>query len=210
MSIFHKRSNEKIWNFQVRLVFMGPLFSQSLRSKAESRLFYEPWGGPQHFRKKYRKTSISHERRPSQLNHSRLFHYSPGPIDWKRFELKSDLTLGVVPSSVVKKNQSIFLYHLQGDVESIAMMKPIAANEHEQGFLEYLEDIIGTERFKKPLELLNLKVEELSAMWAEKVRKKSEILEFFFYSFFENFKRKIESKQHKTKFNNSMGRINKH
>jgi len=57
---------------------------------------------------------------------------------------------------------------LQGDVETIAMMKPIAANEHEQGFLEYLEDIIGTERFKKPLELLNLKVEELSAMWAEK------------------------------------------
>ncbi len=49
------------------------------------------------------------------------------------------------------------------------MMKPIAANEHEQGFLEYLEDIIGTERFKKPLELLNLKVEELSAIWAEKV-----------------------------------------
>jgi len=57
---------------------------------------------------------------------------------------------------------------LQGDVESIAMMKPMATNEHEQGFLEYLEDIIGTERFKKPLELLNLKVEELSALWAEK------------------------------------------
>jgi structural maintenance of chromosome 4 len=54
-------------------------------------------------------------------------------------------------------------------------MKPIAANEHEQGFLEYLEDIIGTERFKKPLELLNLKVEELSAMWAEKVN------EFFLF-----------------------------
>ncbi len=64
-----------------------------------------------------------------------------------------------------KFNRKIF----QGDVESIALMKPIAANEHEQGFLEYLEDIIGTERFKKPLELLNLKVEELSAMWAEKV-----------------------------------------
>jgi structural maintenance of chromosome 4 len=61
-------------------------------------------------------------------------------------------------------------------------MKPIAANEHEQGFLEYLEDIIGTERFKKPLELLNLKVEELSAMWAEKVDKNkgrwSKIMDF--------------------------------
>ena len=55
-------------------------------------------------------------------------------------------------------------------------MKPIAANEHEQGFLEYLEDIIGTERFKKPLELLNLKVEELSAMWAEKVHPPSSAL----------------------------------
>ncbi|CAF0920816.1 unnamed protein product [Didymodactylos carnosus] len=57
---------------------------------------------------------------------------------------------------------------LQGDVESIALMKPIAPNEHEQGFLEYLEDIIGTERFKKPLELINQKLEELNALWAEK------------------------------------------
>lgn len=78
-------------------------------------------------------------------------------------------------------------------------MKPIAANEHEQGFLEYLEDIIGTERFKKPLELLNLKVEELSAMWAEKVN-------LNFHHFIKNFLpllfRKIVLKLLKMKFNN--------
>lgn len=35
---------------------------------------------------------------------------------------------------------------LQGEVESIAQMKPKAPNEHEDGLLEYLEDIIGTSR----------------------------------------------------------------
>ena len=33
---------------------------------------------------------------------------------------------------------------LQGEVEQIAMMKPKALTEHEDGFLEYLEDIIGS------------------------------------------------------------------
>ncbi|KAG6830095.1 hypothetical protein H0H92_002268 [Tricholoma furcatifolium] len=41
---------------------------------------------------------------------------------------------------------------LQGEVESIAQMKPKAASEHDDGLLEYLEDIIGTSRFKQPIE----------------------------------------------------------
>nr|6QJ2_A Chain A, Smc4 [Thermochaetoides thermophila DSM 1495]6QJ4_C Chain C, Uncharacterized protein,Uncharacterized protein [Thermochaetoides thermophila DSM 1495] len=41
---------------------------------------------------------------------------------------------------------------LQGEVESIAQMKPKAANEHEDGLLEYLEDIIGTSKYKGPIE----------------------------------------------------------
>ncbi|KIP03912.1 hypothetical protein PHLGIDRAFT_31603 [Phlebiopsis gigantea 11061_1 CR5-6] len=41
---------------------------------------------------------------------------------------------------------------LQGEVESIAQMKPKAPSEHEDGLLEYLEDIIGTSRFKEPIE----------------------------------------------------------
>ena len=41
---------------------------------------------------------------------------------------------------------------LQGEVESIAQMKPKAPSEHEDGLLEYLEDIIGTSQYKAPLE----------------------------------------------------------
>ena len=37
---------------------------------------------------------------------------------------------------------------LQGEVESISQMKPKAQNEHEDGLLEYLEDIIGTSSYK--------------------------------------------------------------
>lgn len=47
------------------------------------------------------------------------------------------------------KDRGIDLEHkrfliLQGEVESIAQMKPKAPNEHEDGLLEYLEDIVGT------------------------------------------------------------------
>jgi chromosome segregation ATPase len=37
---------------------------------------------------------------------------------------------------------------LQGEVEAIAQMKPKAPSEHEDGLLEYLEDIIGTSSLK--------------------------------------------------------------
>jgi len=34
----------------------------------------------------------------------------------------------------------------QGEVDSIAQMKPKGATEHDEGLLEYLEDIIGTSK----------------------------------------------------------------
>lgn len=37
-------------------------------------------------------------------------------------------------------------------MESISQMKPKAASEHEDGLLEYLEDIIGTTQYKQPIE----------------------------------------------------------
>ena len=41
---------------------------------------------------------------------------------------------------------------LQGEVEQIALMKPKARNAHEEGILEYLEDIIGSNVYVKPIE----------------------------------------------------------
>ncbi|CAK5281499.1 unnamed protein product [Mycena citricolor] len=40
---------------------------------------------------------------------------------------------------------------LQGEVESIAQMKPKGSTEHEDGLLEYLEDIIGTSHYVEPI-----------------------------------------------------------
>ena len=41
---------------------------------------------------------------------------------------------------------------LQGEVEQIAMMKPKAPTAHEEGLLEYLEDIIGSNRYVKDID----------------------------------------------------------
>ncbi|CAG9122120.1 unnamed protein product [Plutella xylostella] len=60
---------------------------------------------------------------------------------------------------------------LQGEVEQIAMMKPKALTEHESGMLEYLEDIIGTSRYKDPIEKLAVRVEEYSEMRKEKLNR---------------------------------------
>ncbi|KAG6009177.1 hypothetical protein E4U43_000036 [Claviceps pusilla] len=57
---------------------------------------------------------------------------------------------------------------LQGEVESIAQMKPKAANEHEDGLLEYLEDIIGTSKYKAPIEESAAEVETLNDVCMEK------------------------------------------
>ncbi|MFH4975749.1 hypothetical protein AB6A40_002458 [Gnathostoma spinigerum] len=50
---------------------------------------------------------------------------------------------------------------LQGEVEQIAMMKPKALSENDDGMLEYLEDIIGSSRLKVPIEKLQQKIESL-------------------------------------------------
>ncbi|KEY73821.1 hypothetical protein S7711_03119 [Stachybotrys chartarum IBT 7711] len=57
---------------------------------------------------------------------------------------------------------------LQGEVESIAQMKPKAGNEHEDGLLEYLEDIIGTSKYKTPIEEAATEVETLNDICMEK------------------------------------------
>ena len=57
---------------------------------------------------------------------------------------------------------------LQGEVESIAQMKPKATNEHDDGLLEYLEDIIGTSKYKTPIEESAAEVETFNEVCVEK------------------------------------------
>ncbi|KAJ3297941.1 hypothetical protein HK104_011341 [Borealophlyctis nickersoniae] len=74
------------------------------------------------------------------------------------------------------KNKGVDLDHkrfliLQGEVESISLMKPKAQNEHEDGLLEYLEDIIGTSSYKQPIEDANTALDQLNEERAEKLNR---------------------------------------
>lgn len=51
---------------------------------------------------------------------------------------------------------------LKGEVEQIALMKPKGQNENDEGMLEYLEDIIGSSKYKSAIEKLASDVEKLS------------------------------------------------
>ncbi|KAF9579344.1 hypothetical protein BGW38_004437, partial [Lunasporangiospora selenospora] len=58
---------------------------------------------------------------------------------------------------------------LQGEVESISQMKPKAQNEHEDGLLEYLEDIIGTSAYKETIEKSAVELEALNDERSERL-----------------------------------------
>ncbi|KAG0214660.1 hypothetical protein BGX28_001698 [Mortierella sp. GBA30] len=58
---------------------------------------------------------------------------------------------------------------LQGEVESIAQMKAKAQNEHEDGLLEYLEDIIGTSAYKEAIEKSAIDLEALNDERSERL-----------------------------------------
>jgi structural maintenance of chromosome 4 len=50
---------------------------------------------------------------------------------------------------------------LQGEVEQIAMMKPIGDGQHDEGLLEYLEDLIGSNQF---IEAITEKTKEFTEL----------------------------------------------
>eukprot|EP01135_Chromosphaera_perkinsii_P000185 Nk52_evm6s39 gene=Nk52_evmTU6s39 len=60
---------------------------------------------------------------------------------------------------------------LQGEVEQIAMMPSKGKNENDVGLLEYLEDIIGSEKYKQPIEEAEKVVEELKCERTEKLNR---------------------------------------
>ncbi len=60
---------------------------------------------------------------------------------------------------------------LQGEVEQISLMKPKGATEHETGLLEYLEDIIGSNRFVDDIAASFAVVDALSTERDEKLNR---------------------------------------
>lgn len=61
----------------------------------------------------------------------------------------------------VDLNNNRFLI-LQGEVEQISLMKPKSQSPHDEGFLEYLEDIIGTNQYVEKIEEANKQLEVLN------------------------------------------------
>ncbi|KAL6304841.1 RecF/RecN/SMC [Sparassis latifolia] len=68
-------------------------------------------------------------------------------------------------------NRFLILQACLGEVESIAQMKPKAATEHEDGLLEYLEDIIGTSQYKEPIDEALVEMERYAEDRAEKLNR---------------------------------------
>ncbi|KAJ3190846.1 hypothetical protein HDU82_003802, partial [Entophlyctis luteolus] len=58
-----------------------------------------------------------------------------------------------------------------GEVESIALMKPKASTENDDGLLEYLEDIIGTAKYKEQIEILAKDLDSASEEREEKLHR---------------------------------------
>lgn len=71
------------------------------------------------------------------------------------------------------KNEGIDLDHkrfliLQGEVENIAQMKSKAEKDGDDGLLEYLEDIIGTTKYKLLIQEKSIQMEDLNEVCLEK------------------------------------------
>ncbi|XP_078486613.1 structural maintenance of chromosomes protein 4 [Ciona intestinalis] len=79
-------------------------------------------------------------------------------INDRRVMFKEVATL--LQDSGIDLNHNRFLI-LQGEVEQIAMMTPKALTTHGDGMLEYLEDIIGSSRYKEAIEQLHKEIEVL-------------------------------------------------
>ncbi|KAG7903747.1 hypothetical protein KL907_003774 [Ogataea polymorpha] len=74
------------------------------------------------------------------------------------------------------RDQGIDLDHkrfliLQGEVESIAQMKPKAEGNSDDGLLEYLEDIIGTAKYKGTIESSLREIDDLNDICVQKAHR---------------------------------------
>ncbi|CAN8074398.1 unnamed protein product [Agarophyton chilense] len=85
-------------------------------------------------------------------------------------EVKMSEVVELLKSKGVDLDNNRFLI-LQGEVEQIAMMKPKAQTAHEDGLLEYLEDIIGSNQYIDKIEITSNRVEAINEERAHKMNR---------------------------------------
>lgn len=85
-------------------------------------------------------------------------------------EVKMSMVVDLLKSKGVDLDNNRFLI-LQGEVEQIAMMKPKATSQHEDGLLEYLEDIIGSNKYIEAIAESLKAVEQLNEERSHKLNR---------------------------------------
>lgn len=81
----------------------------------------------------------------------------------------TEVTNMLLEKNIDLKNNRFLI--LQGEVEQISMMKPKSQTKHEIGFLEYLEDIIGTNKYVEMIEKVEAELELCNERRVEKVNR---------------------------------------
>lgn len=98
-------------------------------------------------------TSITVQRRVDKYNKS-VYH-----LDGRMVQFHEVATFLKANGVDIVHNRFLIL---QGEVESIAGMPAKQKTKHETGFLEFLEEVIGTRRYMKCLSQLEARVDDLS------------------------------------------------
>lgn len=88
----------------------------------------------------------------------------------------NDTTSSYTEVTTLLRQEGIDLDHkrfliLQGEVEQIAQMKPKAEGDNDDGLLEYLEDIIGTAKYKEEIEKNVSELESQTELFRAKERR---------------------------------------
>lgn len=85
-------------------------------------------------------------------------------------EVKRKEIVDLLKSKGVDLDNNRFLI-LQGEVEQISLMKPKSVNAHDTGFLEYLEDIIGSNRHIEKIEQSANAIDSLNETRSHKLQR---------------------------------------
>ncbi|XP_075239015.1 structural maintenance of chromosomes protein 4-like [Convolutriloba macropyga] len=76
----------------------------------------------------------------------------------------------LLKSKAVDLDHNRFLI-LQGEVEQISQMKPKGLTEHDEGLLEYLEDIIGTYQYKEQIAVIEVDLSQLEEQRKDQLKR---------------------------------------